>query len=96
MELGWLFKLEAMVIILILLFELPQVDPVSVAATANSQVPPAFDHGQGQGQPPNGNANVNAQGEYMRLITQPNIHIPQYLLHLHLSHFPAMYLSPFY
>jgi hypothetical protein len=44
--------------------ELSQVDPVFVAATANSQVPPAFGHGQGQ--LPNGNANVNAQGEYMR------------------------------
>ena len=70
--------------------ELHQIDPVSVAATANSQVPPAFDHGQGQ--VPNGNANVNAQGEYMRLVTKPNM---QFLPPLHLSHFPAIYLSPF-
>ena len=73
--------------------ELPQVDTVSVAATANSQVPPAFVHGQGQ--IPNGNANVNAQGEYMCLVIQPDIHIPQYLLPPHLSHSPTMYLSPF-
>ena len=69
-------------------FELPQVDPVSVGATANSQVPPAFGHGQGQ--LPNGNANVNPQGKYMRLVTQLDIHIPQLL-----PHFPSMYLSPF-
>jgi hypothetical protein len=43
--------------------ELPFVNPASVAATANPQVPPAFGQGQGQGQFPNGNANANAQGE---------------------------------
>ena len=53
--------------------KLPQVDdPISLAATANSQAPPAF--GQGQ-PPPNGNANVNAQGEYMRLVIRPEIFI---------------------
>ena len=74
-------------------FELPQFDPVLIAATANPQVPPVF--GQGQGQHPNGNANINVQGEYMRLITPPDTHILQFLPPFHLSHFPAMYLSPF-
>ena len=64
-----------MVIFLVLPFGFPQVDHVYVAATVNSQVPPAF--GLGQGQPPNGNANVNTQGKYMCLVTRPDIHIPQ-------------------
>jgi Ring finger domain len=56
--------------------ELPQFDPVFVAANANPQVPPAA--GQGPGQLPNINAHANTQGEYMRLVTRPDIHVPPF------------------